>query len=210
MTFKNFVFVAFSALNILMLSSCASVIDGSTQVVVFTSTPAGAEVILDGQAIGITPLTAELERSGSKLVTVRMNGYNDQVIVMSTEFNPTVFGNIITGGTTGSSTDSTTGASLKYSPNSYHASLVATAASEEEARLQQIKWGIARYIMVSYPRLLDDLARGEGEHLDALYDALAVADVDQSSALRRVREIAAIQHQIPTFADAIVAEFGVN
>jgi len=42
-----------------------------------TSTPAGAQVILDGQAVGVTPLTLTEVSGGQHSIVLKMEGYND-------------------------------------------------------------------------------------------------------------------------------------
>jgi hypothetical protein len=48
--------------TLLATSACASIIDGSTQVVSFNSNPDAARVIVNGAEIGTTPLSTQVKR----------------------------------------------------------------------------------------------------------------------------------------------------
>jgi hypothetical protein len=52
-----------------------------------TSTPPGAQVILDGQAVGITPLTVQDVTGGTHSLRLTLNGYSDyeETIVLTSE-----------------------------------------------------------------------------------------------------------------------------
>lgn len=49
----------------------------STGALSVTSTPAGANVLLDNQFVGVTPLTLNSVNTGSHTVTIQMSGYSD-------------------------------------------------------------------------------------------------------------------------------------
>ena len=53
-----------SSLVIFLMSSCASIIHGPTQIVDFSSQPAGATITIDGKEYGKTPKAIELKRKG--------------------------------------------------------------------------------------------------------------------------------------------------
>ncbi|MDA0792277.1 MAG: PEGA domain-containing protein [Bacteroidetes bacterium] len=50
----------------LIISGCASIIHGPTQMVNFMSQPVGATIIIDGKEYGKTPRSIELRRKGRK------------------------------------------------------------------------------------------------------------------------------------------------
>ncbi len=99
-----------------VLSSCATIVDGKTQSVTFQSSPAGAEVLINGTIIGITPFTVTLDRADGTQLTVRKDGYETVSMELNTALNPTFWGNIIIGGVFGSTTDAASGASREYVP----------------------------------------------------------------------------------------------
>ena len=59
----------------LLLSSCGTIKHGTTQELSIQSNPPGAEVVVDGVDMGQTPLTVDLKRKHSHIVSLRMNGY---------------------------------------------------------------------------------------------------------------------------------------
>ena len=96
---------------------CASIVDGSSQVVSFNSNPNSARVVVDGAEIGTTPLSTQIKRSNDTVVMFRKDGYADQTITLQTKLNPWFWGNIIFGGFLGSTTDGISGAVREYAPN---------------------------------------------------------------------------------------------
>ena len=60
---------------ILATSGCATVIDGSSQLVTFNSSPNGARVYANGMEVGTTPLTTSLKRSKTTMILAKKNGY---------------------------------------------------------------------------------------------------------------------------------------
>lgn len=59
---------------VLLLSGCAAIFRGTTQLIPITSSPVGAEVIVNGELVGRTPLEVELGRGGEHAITLRWNG----------------------------------------------------------------------------------------------------------------------------------------
>ena len=107
-----------------LMSGCATIFDGDTQVVTFDSVPSGAEVYFNGALIGTTPLSTELKRQKNATLTLKKEGYNDRIMPMATTMNMTFLGNLVTGGAFGTTTDAATGAINKYEPGQYMITLV--------------------------------------------------------------------------------------
>lgn len=72
-----------------LLSGCATLFSEGTQQVRFTSNVEGAEVILDGQPIGRTPLTHTMDRStfDRHIVVIRSEGYQSKQFEMNKGLN---------------------------------------------------------------------------------------------------------------------------
>lgn len=66
-----------------MLSSCGTLMNGSTQDIIIQSEPAGARVIIDQQDYGKTPIQAELPRQKRIVGRVIKDGYIDDGFVMN-------------------------------------------------------------------------------------------------------------------------------
>ena len=60
------------------LSGCATLFSSTNKGVMFTSEPTGAEVIINGQSFGKTPLSLNLKQKGDYAVTFRAPGYDDR------------------------------------------------------------------------------------------------------------------------------------
>jgi hypothetical protein len=65
----------------LLLGGCAVMAHGPIQVIPFSSTPSGAEVIVDGESRGFTPLELELARKQSYSVILRLDGQEQQLVI---------------------------------------------------------------------------------------------------------------------------------
>jgi hypothetical protein len=66
---------------LVFLSSCAVLFNGSNQLIPVSSTPAGAEVFVDGELIGITPLELELARANSHTLLLRSGDLEREIII---------------------------------------------------------------------------------------------------------------------------------
>lgn len=63
------------------LTGCAVVFRGPNQNIPVGSTPPGAEVILDGDVVGVTPVEIQVSRSGEHTLTVRFGEQEQDVIL---------------------------------------------------------------------------------------------------------------------------------
>lgn len=110
--------------SVFTLSGCATIFKGTSQVVSINSNVKGAEVIVDGKSVGQTPFNGPIKRGSDTTVTLTKEGYEPKSVVLNTEFENVFWGNILIGGTIGSSTDFGTGAMYKYSPANINVDLV--------------------------------------------------------------------------------------
>jgi len=65
------------------LGGCASILKGTSQDVFLVSEPSKAEIYIDGQLRGTTPLELELETDKMYVVEYRMDGYTTQTFNIS-------------------------------------------------------------------------------------------------------------------------------
>lgn len=100
-------------------SGCASLISGTTQGMVFRSTPEGAAVLVDGREIGKTPLDVLMKKGEHRYVAFEKPGYKRATLPMTARLDGWFWGNLVFGGFFGSTTDSVSGASHEYSPNQF-------------------------------------------------------------------------------------------
>ena len=68
---------------LLLLTSCATMFNGATQLVPVDSRPARAEVFVDGVSMGFTPLELELPRNVDAAIEVRLGDQVRSFVLLS-------------------------------------------------------------------------------------------------------------------------------
>jgi hypothetical protein len=106
-----------------ILSSCASIIDGTKQKVSFSSNPSNADVTIDGRAVGKTPLTEDLSKKDTHSVKINLAGYHPYEMTLIRKVNSWVWGNIVFGGFIGLGVDALTGGLYELTPTQVNADL---------------------------------------------------------------------------------------
>ncbi len=106
------------------LPGCATVIHGKNQTVEILSSPVGADVLVDGQPRGTTPLKTEMRRGESHIVQVQKPGYLTETTMTTTKMNATPILNVVLGGVPGLAVDLVTGSGTDVTPGSVGVSLV--------------------------------------------------------------------------------------
>ncbi|OAI48706.1 hypothetical protein AYO43_11105 [Nitrospira sp. SCGC AG-212-E16] len=142
---------------------CASIIEGKSQAVTFNSEPAGAQIVINGIPMGVTPATISLRKSDYDNATVQFKkeGYHDQQASLHTKVTGWFWGNILSGGLFGSSTDAISGAMWEYSPDKYFVTMPPVTASIGEMVRLNYENRARMYILFSHEQLVFDLAKGE-------------------------------------------------
>ena len=108
----------------LFLSQCATVINGRTQQVSICSYPSDAEVQIDGDFEGYTPLIAELKRKNKHTVRIDMDGYEPYELILTKKVSGWVALNILFGGVLiGLAIDASTGSMYRLAPEDIQAEL---------------------------------------------------------------------------------------
>ncbi len=197
------------------LGGCASIIDGQTQTVTFNSSPSGARVYVNGMDMGSTPLTATVKRSKVTMVSAQKPGYEAQQLMLQTKVNMWFWGNIISGGLYGSTTDYSTDAMVEYSPNMYHITLNPLPFTENEpgrsirTRIEPEDMSSERqvrnYVLRNHAYILTDLANGRGEYLSSLYKLLKLPNSSETT--RQFKILASRHRATPAFAEAVLTQF---
>jgi uncharacterized protein YceK len=199
------------ALLVALVPGCASIISGSKQNISVNSNVAGADVILHDlekktdEKLGVTPFTGLAPRVKSAKLIVKKDGYKPVEVLMATEVEGVFWANIFCGGTTGSSTDFSTGAMWKYSPNSYMANL---EPGSKGAQLEQFKKEspVRVFAVMNYDRLSSNISTGKGEYLDSLYVLVgAKTQNDKAKAFVKIQNAQSKAVSIPDFADRLVS-----
>jgi len=130
---KNIMLITLSA-TALLLSSCATVLTGTSDDITFNSTPGGAKIMIDGLEVGQTPAVVTVKRPGNKTtkVTLQMKGYEDRSFALSSKFN--MFSCCNGTNLLGWAIDFVTGSLFKYDKTNYKMELEPMAFNLEELK----------------------------------------------------------------------------
>lgn len=107
---------------LLAVSSCATIFSGSDQTVTVETEPVEAMVVIEADTgveffNGTAPVTVDLPRGNEYVVTVNLEGYQEQSVPITQSFNTWVIGNIVCGGIPGGVVDFLTGAAWNLEPS---------------------------------------------------------------------------------------------
>ena len=114
---------AFSLMLIVLTSGCATLLQGSTQQIMVSSTPPGATVIVDGSMRFTTPAALDLARKESHKLEINLEGYHPEIVNLRAVSSNMVAGNIIAGGLIGFAVDHSSGAAFRLVPEVVKVSL---------------------------------------------------------------------------------------
>jgi hypothetical protein len=112
---------AFIGIASLLLSGCATIINGTHQDLTVTSQPEALCVSINGEPYGATPVVASLPRGKNYVVQVQEDQYHPYQITVVPVASGMIWGNLILGGLIGMAVDSGTGAGYEHSPSRVHA-----------------------------------------------------------------------------------------
>lgn len=194
--------------SLVYLTGCATIVKGRTQEVTFRSVPEGAKVIINGREMGVTPLTAQLQRKSDQSVVFEKEGYKSETLPMPTTVNGWFWGNIVLGGLIGSTTDGVSGAMTEYSPSFFNINL--TPLSLGSSRSDSLRQNEAKgFVISNYKHIVEEANSGKsGQYLDTLWSLLRVPADKTASAVAKLKEMAATANQdIADFANRVVSEF---
>lgn len=124
---------------LLTLANCATVTTGSSQDINVSTEPPGArcELSREGGLVGVanpTPATVKVDKSTKAItVTCRREGFDDEVAVLTSDFQAMTLGNVLLGGLIGVAIDAGSGAMNRY-PDSTTILMVPTRFSSAADR----------------------------------------------------------------------------
>lgn len=106
-------------------SGCATIVTGGgeDQSVRVASMPKGADVFVDDQLVGQTPISLRLTRKDDHMVRVQKAGYVPYERHVKSGFNPWMIGNVLFGGIIGIVVDAVSGTNPALSPTNISAKL---------------------------------------------------------------------------------------
>ena len=121
-------------------SGCATILRGTNHGIGISSQPPGAEVTIDNEIYGITPVSAKLKRKDNHHIVIRMAGYEPYEVILTRQTSAWAFGNILFGPgvVIGLAVDAISGGMYSLTPDQVSAELPPdkpVAASIEEGEL---------------------------------------------------------------------------
>ncbi|MBX6331049.1 MAG: PEGA domain-containing protein [Gemmatimonadaceae bacterium] len=120
---------ATAALAAALLTGCASIIHGTTEDIGFSSSPTAAKVLIDGQALGNTPLITKLSRKDNHIVRMELDGYQPFEATLTRSVSGWVWGNLVFGALPGLAIDAISGGLYKLTPEQVAAQMAKQGAS---------------------------------------------------------------------------------
>lgn len=98
-----------------LISSCATIVKGTTETVSLDSFVKETKVIINGENKGFTPITMEISRCIDHDIIFTKKGYEDEYVQLARRFNQaTLFGSILISGPIGPAIDDMSCASSKF------------------------------------------------------------------------------------------------
>lgn len=201
--------------SLLALVGCATLFGGgSHQKLTFDSAPEGAAVFMNGQQLGITPLTADVQREKGVVLTFKKDGYNTVSVVADTNLNPWFWGDVVATSLLSTTVDFVTGSTVKYSQDRYFVTLTAVGTGPDAAARRE---QVSQYIVTNYAAIGAELSaplssKSQGPHIVALADMVALPGEgsDRLPTLRVLHDLYTDSHSAPDFTNAVLFKFGLN
>lgn len=196
------------ALALISLSGCATLFSGTSQELTFDSEPKGSTVSVNGTILGVTPITTKVSKKefwkNDVNVSFEKEGYKKHTLVLNTELDSWVWGDIICSAPLSTSVDAGTGAALKYDQDHYYITLAADSSTSVNG---SSKKKVKEFIMISYKNLLEDLSKGKGSYLSSLLEMLKVSKEGEESATQKIKALSTVYSNIPEFAEQVAGYY---
>lgn len=106
------------------VAGCCSIIHGTSQEVGLSSNPTNAQIFVNGEQKGATPVTLDLKRDASHMIRLELDGYKPYEITLTKNVSGWVWGNILFGGLIGLAIDAIDGAIYNIQPDNIQANLL--------------------------------------------------------------------------------------
>jgi hypothetical protein len=160
--FSKLFFVSF------LMASCGTLFSPSKTKITIKSEPSGADVYINEELKGKTPLEFTLNKNAFKRfdAKVRLKGYTTADFQIKKEFNTVSILNTTSLLSWG--TDALTGGIIQYAPNLYYIELKKEGAgSTSSIELPSKESDLLRFTQVNFQKLKADITKGNGDYLDA-------------------------------------------
>lgn len=120
---NKFKLLLLSSLCLVSLTNCATIMHGTTQSIGISSNPSDADVWVDNQFVGSTPMIVNMSRKNNHIVTIALEGYHPYEAVFSKQLSGWVFGNVVFGGIIGLAVDVISGGIYRLTPEQVQAEM---------------------------------------------------------------------------------------
>lgn len=189
-------------LTTLLCGGCATIMDGRTQEVTFVSSPEGATVSVDGRIMGVTPLTVRLDRRTHQSALFQKNGYQVYPQRLTSITNGWLWGNLPVFPLM--IVDFASGAVNELFPSQYSIILERDEGLGGTLLLEQQKAQAKELLRNQYREIFAELSRQGGPVLTNFMDLLHIPKVNQLDAIDRMKTLAYLYRDVPTYADRTV------
>ncbi len=182
--------------SFLLFTGCATIISGTTDDVSFDSIPSGAELYIDGEYTGKTPITVTVSRNtfGQKYFTIRHDGYDSKRLNLVKSINVISFLNCTSWPLW--STDALTGAMILYQPHSYFIELnrnqlnpLSPTQEIDDDEFSFYHKASVYFTVTHFSSIKQEASQFGGTHLEILQSMLANTQTDSEQFALLVRSI---------------------
>lgn len=111
----------FSLASLSLVTSCASIMNGTHQSIGISTNPSNAEIWLDNRLVGRSPMIVEMKRCDNHFVRIQLDGYQPYDLTFTKEVSGWVVGNIVFGGFIGLAVDAISGGLYRLTPDQVQA-----------------------------------------------------------------------------------------
>lgn len=134
--------LSFVGVLTLALAGCGALFNAGPAQVTFNSEPSGAEVLIDGNRYGTTPLVVDLSKKDSYAVTFRRDGYEEQVRTITSKVSGTYVVLDVLFGLVPVIIDAATGSWYVLDKDDVAVSLEQTSGQLDAVQLEMVKRGV--------------------------------------------------------------------
>ena len=145
------------------LTGCVSIFKGTSQNITISSEPSGAQVLIDGMPMGVTPFSGPLKKNAYNSIMLKKDGYETQIRQLNKTYDPLALLNIFWDYST---TDFLTGAAFEYQPGTYHFNLEKSSAKWLTQDLSKKQY--LDFLLKFNYEITTDCLVGHGVYLDQL------------------------------------------
>jgi hypothetical protein len=118
---RSIVTLSLALVGMGLLSGCATITRGTTEVLVVETTPSGADVDISNGLRCRTPCALEVKRKSNLVLDITKDGYESMRVNVLSEVAGAgaagMAGNVVLGGLIGAGVDAATGATKRLTPN---------------------------------------------------------------------------------------------